>query len=355
LKAFDKAVQNFENYLSQRRHTDHRVSAYYWLYRANERLRTDQVKSSESLQKVREDLFREFPLSYFALRLWIEKGSGVLKLPGQAANKKSKQIWRSRLWLTPTQQTSWLRFKDLIEANWYDEAQIELASLPEPKEAEGLLTFAFLWALALDYQKATETAARAWAVDRNELEPTSLALIYVREFQDLVISQSQKYKLSPEVVLSLIRQESQFRPWVESRAGALGLMQILPSTGRELARDFKLKNFNPDRDLRTPEANIKIGTNYIHRRIRTFSGHLALALASYNAGVGNVKLWLKSRKDLSPDQLSTEDPDSELWMDEMPWSETTGYVRNILRNIIVYRFLANDAEKFSFPLWSESP
>jgi soluble lytic murein transglycosylase len=136
-------------------------------------------------------------------------------------------------------------------------------------------------------------------------------------------------------------------------------MQVMRTTGREIARDLKINSFSADRDLRVPNINVRIGANYLYRLVRAFNGHVPLALAAYNAGIGNIRLWMKSRADLLPDQMSNADADSEIWMDEMPWTETTGYVRNILRNLLIYKYLAQgqesqgdqNAQKFSFPIW----
>ena len=142
---------------------------------------------------------------------------------------------------------------------------------------------------------------------------------------------------------------------VSSFAGALGLMQIMSATGAEVARDIRIRNFVPKRDLLVPKINVKIGTNYLYRLKRAFKGHTPLALAAYNAGIGNIRSWMRNRTDLKPEEMSLQDPDSELWMEELPWLETSGYVKNILRNWVVYRYLDQSADKISVPVWKLSP
>lgn len=349
LNDFASSRSNFSSFVESNINSSYRLPAIYWLYRA-------QMKSElPDAKKTKQLLLDEFPLSYFGIRLAIEDNEGKLNFPLSENNKNKIDSWKFHLWLAPSEYESWIRAKKLVQANWFDEARAELGQLPDPQDPAGLMAFADLWAATLDYNKSTEFAAKAWAMDRKTIGSESLSIVYPKEFLGVIAVQAKRYKLQPEFVLSLIRQESQFRPSVESPAGALGLMQVLRSTSREIAKDLRIRAFNAEMDLRSPETNVRIGTNYIYRMIRAFDGHIPLALAAYNAGIGNMRAWMKARTDLNPDQLSKTDPDSEMWIDELPWLETTGYVRNILRNWIIYRYLDQSAEKFSFPIWIISP
>jgi soluble lytic murein transglycosylase len=258
------------------------------------------------------------------------------------------------MWLSPDQQLGWERFKLLLSGGWFQEARIELASLPTPTQLEGQVVWAKLWALSFDYFKALEVMIKVWDSDSGFRDKDVIELNFQKEYSEFVDAGAKKYKLSNLLVYSLIRQESSFRAEVVSSAGARGLMQLLRSTGGEIAKDLRIRNFNADTDLFNPSINIKIGTNYLYRLVRNFGGNIPLALAAYNAGMGNIRGWLANRKDLSDLQSDRgKGPESDLWIEELPWSETRGYVKNILRNWIVYRLLDESEVSLSFPVWED--
>lgn len=174
--------------------------------------------------------------------------------------------------------------------------------------------------------------------------------IYPSLFEESIKTNVNRYGLNQYLIRGLIRQESSYHYRAQSSAGALGLMQILRPTAREIARDMRMKSFRAERDLFDPAINIKLGVNYVYRLMRAFSGNIPLALGSYNAGIGNIKAWLKNRQDLNPEQMWLESPDSELWIDELPWLETSGYIKNVQRNWVVYNLLDDPTTKVVFPI-----
>lgn len=129
---------------------------------------------------------------------------------------------------------------------------------------------------------------------------------------------AQQLNLNPLLALGLMRQESRFQPKILSSAGAVGLMQVLPETGEWIGTQIGLKKFN----LENPSDNIRFGTWYLDYTHRTYDNDSSLAIASYNAGPGNVATWLKERK--------TEDPDE--FLASIPFSETRNYVTAVLEN-----------------------
>jgi soluble lytic murein transglycosylase len=152
-------------------------------------------------------------------------------------------------------------------------------------------------------------------------------LFYPLHYWEHVTRYSQERELDPYLVAALIRQESTFNPRVRSRAGARGLMQILPSTGRVLARQEK-RRYNAS-ELYDPEVNIRYGTRYLKEVLGSFSGRVDYALASYNAGPHRVRRW--TGMDLSIP--------SEVFIEEIPFDETRDYVKFVLRNEMLYRRL----------------
>jgi soluble lytic murein transglycosylase len=134
--------------------------------------------------------------------------------------------------------------------------------------------------------------------------------------------------LDPYLVASLIRQESEFNPGAVSRANAVGLMQLLPKTGKLVAGQEKLKRYNPS-ELYTPTVNLELGTRYFRGMVDKFGGSFEYALAAYNAGSDRVEEWLGQGKYR----------DQQEFVESIPFTETREYVQAILRNASVYRQL----------------
>lgn len=131
------------------------------------------------------------------------------------------------------------------------------------------------------------------------------------------------------MVLSIIRQESNFASHAVSPAGARGLMQIMPSTAKQVAQKKK-KSFTPQMLNDSTEYNIDIGSTYFAELVKRFKGSYILAAAAYNAGPTNVNRWLKSFG-------SPEDMDPIDWIEMIPFSETRNYVQRVLENLHIYR------------------
>ncbi len=157
-------------------------------------------------------------------------------------------------------------------------------------------------------------------------------LLYPLHYWDSVVRYSTERGLNPYLVAALIRQESAFNPKVRSRAGARGLMQILPSTGRVLARQERQRYSASD--LYDPEVNIRYGTRYLKDILEAFDGRVDYALASYNAGPHRVKRWTGMDMTIP----------SEIFIEEIPFDETRAYVKLVLRNEMLYRRLYREAE-----------
>ena len=132
--------------------------------------------------------------------------------------------------------------------------------------------------------------------------------------------------LDPYLVASLIRQESEFNPNAVSRANAVGLMQLLPRTGKNVARQVKLKRYSPSQ-LYTPAVNMQLGTRYFRGMVDKFGGSFEYALAAYNAGSDRVEEWLGQGKYRDPQEF----------VESIPFTETREYVQAILRNANVYK------------------
>ena len=133
--------------------------------------------------------------------------------------------------------------------------------------------------------------------------------------------------LDPYLVASLIRQESEFNASAVSHANAVGLMQLLPKTGRVVAREIKLRRYRAS-ELYTPTVNLQLGTRYFKSLVDKF-GSFEYALAAYNAGADRVEEWMGEGKYRDPQEF----------VESIPFTETREYVQAILRNANVYKQL----------------
>ena len=139
---------------------------------------------------------------------------------------------------------------------------------------------------------------------------------------------------------SVIRQESGFAPHATSRTDARGLMQVMPSTGRELARNVGLGDFDPAL-LWVPDVNLALGMRHFSAALKKYP-EIERALAAYNAGGTPVDRWSASLLDSrarSGDAVRAPIEDIELFVERIPYVETRDYVRTIIRNRAMYRLL----------------
>ena len=149
--------------------------------------------------------------------------------------------------------------------------------------------------------------------------------------QDLVTRYAEQHSLDRSILYSIIRTESAFMTDARSPAGALGLMQLMPATGRETARRIGARLANA-RALLEPTKNIMIGSAYLKQMIERFGGSFSLAAAAYNAGPNRVRKWLPKSGCVPAD----------IWIDTIPFTETRRYVRRAAFYATVYQWRLNE-------------
>ena len=136
-----------------------------------------------------------------------------------------------------------------------------------------------------------------------------------------------------EVVLAIIRQESEFDRRANSWAGARGMMQLMKYTAKVVAKQAKLP-YSISRLTKDPEYNIKLGSYYFNSLMEDYNGIFPFAIAAYNAGPNRVKTWRKINGDPSKGQLSYVN-----WIELIRFKETRNYVQRVLENINVYKYM----------------
>jgi soluble lytic murein transglycosylase len=161
-------------------------------------------------------------------------------------------------------------------------------------------------------------------------------ILFPQPYWGAIEQEAAKNGLDPYMVASLIRQESEFNPGAISSANAFGLMQLLPSVGRSMAREEGVKHFN-ENELFNPETNIRLGSRYLKQTLSKFDGQAPYAFAAYNAGDSRVTDWQSIGKYHGMDEF----------VESIPFTETREYVEAILRNESIYRALNGAAASSS--------
>jgi soluble lytic murein transglycosylase len=220
----------------------------------------------------------------------------------------------------------------LLASELYDDALNELRFAQRTSGSSPVIDATIAWAYYRkgELRRAITLMRRAYpqhlTADQS-LPKEILQVIFPLTYWDLIRKHAAARNLDPYLVAALIGQESTFDPEIRSSANAWGLMQIVPSTGRQLARSLSIRRFTT-KMLTNPEINVRMGTLYFSRLVQQFGGTY-YALASYNAGENRVVRWKAERPGLDEDEF----------IDDIPFPETQNYVKRILGTAEDYRQL----------------
>ncbi|MEW5737722.1 MAG: lytic transglycosylase domain-containing protein, partial [Myxococcota bacterium] len=212
-----------------------------------------------------------------------------------------------------------------------EEVQSAVGQVSGPEDA-------LVWGHALqslgEYGPAYTLAARhLWGAVYTQRRPEAIALLYPRAFRSSVERWSAKHGLDPHFAWAIMRRESAFRPEVTSIADARGLMQLIPPTADGITAETKEPRVNPDQ-LYAPDTSIRLGTWYLGALFQRM-GHPTLVAGSYNGGPSAVAKWMSQRGELPLDR----------WVEEIPWKETRGYVKQVVADYYLYRQLYGAGEE----------
>ena len=327
-------------------------SALYYLGRAAE------LESKFGAARAYFDhLDAQFP-HYFYGVLARQRGKDA-KLTAAVPDPEVKVWLRSVLWPTHRDLTA-------TDPNPATRARIERtrllmdAGLPDLADAE--IRFAAkqdgeqTHLLALELARSAPSPFRALRVMKSLSAdylslPTSNApdrfwqMLFPLPYKDDLFRNAVAHELDPYSVAGLIRQESEFNPGAKSPANAYGLMQLLPVTGREMARKLGSKGV-ATAALLDPATNIRLGTQYLKSELDHWMGDWTQTLAAYNAGPSRVRQWTNGLNFREPAEF----------VESIPFNETREYVQAVLRNADMYRELyANRREPAPEKLASATP
>jgi len=154
-----------------------------------------------------------------------------------------------------------------------------------------------------------------------------LALRFPLANKSLMLREARKQGIDPAWTFAITRQESAFIPDAVSSAGALGLMQLLPTTALELAKRYNV-TYKGKQTLFNPDTNILLGHVYLKNMYHRYDKNYILATAAYNAGPTPVRRWIPKKDDMSAD----------IWIDTIPYYETRDYLKNVLAFTAIYDY-----------------
>jgi soluble lytic murein transglycosylase len=228
------------------------------------------------------------------------------------------------------QRPGFIRARELFYADLYDYANAEwqaaTEALSKPAHCQAAL-LAQNWGW---YGRAIRSFATTGCWQ-------DLTVNFPLAYHEMLAPRAQALQLDLPWVYGVIRAESVFRPNVISHAGAIGLMQLMPDTGQQLATNLGLVLESSDA-LLDPQTNLTLGSAYLSRLLKRFNGSEPLATAAYNAGIKHVQSWLPEHGSLPGDA----------WVDSIPYWETRGYVRRVMSEAVIFDWrLHPQTEKLS--------
>ena len=156
---------------------------------------------------------------------------------------------------------------------------------------------------------------------------------YARPFPQLVTEAATAYGLDPLLLWAFMTVESSYNPWSISRAGARGLMQVMPHTGALVAGGVGWPDFGTAQ-LHEPTVSIEMSAWYVRALLTKFHGQLPLAIAGYNAGPHRVAMWLKKKGHLDMDEF----------IEEIPFDEAREYTKKVLRHLALYQRIYTEGD-----------
>jgi soluble lytic murein transglycosylase len=284
-----------------------------------------------------EALGREHPATYYGLlartRIAERDPAGAVELARSATPTTAADFPAVVDAGSLTTDRHYQAGSQLLSLGFGEAASEELLAVrrsEQPRDAVRVLVQALTRTGDLRAAQAVARTDLRWALT-GQLTPALRDVweaAYPKAYRELVERFCKLPRVDPDLLQALMREESALDPRALSWAGALGLTQLMLPTAQAVARELRLGKPSPE-GLFDPGLNIQLGAAYLGRLLARFGGNAVYALASYNAGASTVEHWRSSRSGLELDAF----------VEEIPLSETRGYVKRVLRSYNAYRLL----------------
>jgi soluble lytic murein transglycosylase len=311
---FQGAVELWEKAARQRPTSVWAPQFLYWAARAHAGLRQHDRAAA---------LYRE------TVRRYKHTYHGLLAAQAMGGRLPAAQAGPEWAPLADLPEPTLTRVHQLLLIDRLDDARDELLRVAGSVQAQSTLAW-------IEWKRgrlrpaitAMKRAHPEWKSEAGDRLPEEVwHIIYPLQHRDALVAQAQARQLDPSLVAAVVWQESTFDAGATSRAGARGLMQVMPSTGRLLFRGLGRRGRT--RDLHDPAISLEIGTLYLKQMLDRFGGRVEQALAAYNAGPHRVNAWTAGRPDVP----------AEEFVESIPFTETRNYVMSILAHREHYRRL----------------
>ncbi|HYL09504.1 MAG TPA: transglycosylase SLT domain-containing protein [Candidatus Acidoferrales bacterium] len=327
-----EASQLLEAFLSKYPSSPYAVNALYWLGRTAER--TDNPAHARSFYRKAEE---RFPETYFGLaaaarlaaigREPLNPAEVVEKIPPAPLNRSVEEP------VPPAAAARWARAEALRTIAFDASAELELRAAYFATASPRLIFEASQAALDQEHYSVGMSLGRLAfpSLEAHKIDEVPAAVwrtVFPLPYESFVRKVAERNGVDPMLIAGLIKQESIFQNDAISRAGAIGLMQVLPKTGRLMAKRLKLR-YSREK-LFDPEYNLQLGALYLSDLLKQF-GSPEAALAAYNAGEDRIAAWQGERKFEELPEL----------VESVPFTETREYIQIVVRNAEVYRMLYN--------------
>ena len=330
---FQEAATQFDRGAAQFPRSDYRPSWLYWSGRAWQEA-GQRALADDRLVLTATDYYN----SYYGRLARRHLSAGTMQSIGTAVTRAAAD--------TPSFPTA-SRVAELIAVGLNREAlnELQYAQRIWGDSPQLIATIALVHNRLGNLRLGINAMKRAypqWMAAGGETLPMEIQrVVFPLDYWPLIQKHAAAYGLDPFLVAALVAQESTFDPVIRSSANAVGLMQVLPSTGRQFARKLKIPRYGPSR-LTDPETNVRLGTAIFAETLKKFGG-VHFALAAYNAGDHRVAAWLRERPGM----------DQDVFIDDIPFPETQNYVKRILGTAEDYRRLYGSPAQKAQPARTE--
>jgi soluble lytic murein transglycosylase len=306
-KDFQKSADSLKQLLAI---PAYREKSLYWLGKA------EQAAGDEELANATFALLtEEFPFGFYALHNRKESGLKNDLIPALDSD----------FIVSLPIPSGYERVKALISLGMHEEARLELAALKSKGAGNTrMIELARLYWEISDYRSALACFPKG--VRSN---PATWGFSYPLVYREAISSYAAQYGIPESLAYSIIRAESNFSPTVRSPVGAVGLMQLMPTTAKSLVHE-KSGEMNSSH-LTSPDLNIRLGLKHLKNLLIRYNGNLVPAVAAYNSGATPVDRWLKHPTAAQNDEF----------IENIPYPETREYVKKVLSNIEIYNAMYN--------------
>ncbi len=348
---FESSKKRWENLLNKTKDVSMKPMIFFWLARAYDKL-GQSAESRFYLSTIAED----YPLSFYATvapsianlvpdRDWREVFGNLQQAKSRLTGGDGLNIEKLR---SSPQFGRLLLKSEILNAARINpftvmsivELERKILADSTPEASEDLLTYIsrlyfvngeFLKNIALT-TKLTTDSGPYW-----KRHPEQIFVYFPAPFTDIYERSATENAIDRNLLLAVSRQESGFTKDIKSGANAVGLMQLIPTTGKHYAEELGLDSSDISQKLLNPEFNVRLGSRYLKKLTLQYKGFFPAVFGGYNGGETAMDIWMKRRSHADP----------LVFVELIPFTETKGYIKNVWRNLVIYNYLSKNLDDSS--------